>query len=132
MTGIYATDLDWCDVTGLTIGWLRSQTDGFAVGSRVPEPLTLPFVRVQRVGGVRDIAFDRARVLVECWDGDDPSAAALAGTVRDLLRQMRGVIDGWHVSSTNEISGPGHLADPDTSTPRVLLTVEVTVRANTA
>ena len=130
--GIYATALEWCDVTSLIVDHLTDALPDVTVGSRVPDPLPLPFVRVQRVGGVRDIAFDRARVLVECWGDGDPEAAALCGEVRDLLRRMRGDIDGWAVSSTEEIGGPGHLADPDTATPRVLLTVTVTVRANPA
>ena len=132
MTGIYDVALDWPDATALALGYLRPLLPGVTVAGRVPDPLVVPLVRVQRVGGVRDIAYDRARLLVECWAAGEPAAAALAGTVRDLLRRMRGSVGGWTVAATDEVGGPAHLSDPLTATPRVLLTVETTVRANPA
>lgn len=126
--------LTWPDVEQIVVEGLRDALTGTShedavVGIEVPAPLTLPLVRVQRVGGVADQTHDRARVLVECWADRSDTAADLCLLVRDLLRGLLGTVDGWTVSRVLEVAGPSRIADPVTGTPRHLLTVEVTVRA---
>jgi hypothetical protein len=130
MSRIGLTPLTWPDPVTLTITYLREELDPtVTVSNRVPEERPTPCVRVQREGGTMTQLHDVGRLMVECWDERDDLAADLCGLVRDLLRTMPGLIDGWSISRVEEVTGPTALADEFSDLPRYFTVVEVTTRA---
>ena len=99
------------------------------VGTKLPTDRSKPFVRVGRVGGVREGLFDQPRILLESWATTAEAAAANCDVVRDLMWRIPGVRSTFNVSNVVEASGPVNLTDPETGTPRYLLTVAFRVRA---
>lgn len=72
------------DVVAGVLAFFRAR--GVDARSRVPTERKPGMVRVSRVGGVAENAYqDRPRVLVECWDVDQPSSF-------DLCRALWGLI----------------------------------------
>lgn len=139
-TAIGITPLSWPDPVTISVNYLRAALAALpaqtypnaanaTVSNRVPESRPVPLVRIQREGGVATQTHDRARLIVECWHGNDAQAASLCGTVRDVLRIMPGVRGGWTVSRVLEESGPTAIADPESDLPRYVFVIEVTVRA---
>jgi len=133
--------LMWPDAELLVIDYLRAglalvdtvdypAADGIAIGVKVPEGRPVPFVRVNRVGGVRAGVFDQPRILLESWAAHSHSAAANLDLIRDLMWQLTGERSGYSVSNVVEVGGPANIADPDTGSPRYLMTFGFTVRAN--
>ena len=133
----------WADATLLTITYLRAQLAalstvtypelvGVSVHATLPQNRTLPVVLVSRVGGTLDATgiTDSPRMYLECWADTAPHAATIAGLVRDVMRLIAGVQSGFVVNNPREVGGPVDLTDPDTATPRYVLTVQFDVRAN--
>lgn len=72
------------DVVAGVVAFYRAR--GFDARTRVPESRAPRMIRISRVGGVAENLYqDRPRVLVECWDVDQPSSF-------DLCRQLWGLI----------------------------------------
>lgn len=72
------------DVVAGVLAFYRAR--GFDARTRVPTGRGARMIRVSRVGGVAENLYqDRPRVLVECWEDDQPSSF-------DLCRQLWGLI----------------------------------------
>lgn len=99
------------------------------VVSRIPRTRPPSFVRVERVGGVRQTPVsDRPRVDVHCWAADESAAHDLAALTRALVGAMPGVRGGVTVYRVTEVGGPQALPDPETSSPRFAFAVEIHMR----
>jgi hypothetical protein len=102
------------------------------VSGKVPNPVPARHVRVVRTGGLRsNLVMDRARLTFECRDSSgEPGAAALARLVRAIVTNAPGYMGGAWVDVAAEVGGPASSPDPDTGTPRYLLTVELHIRGS--
>lgn len=98
------------------------------VGTRVPNPRPAKFVRLTRIGGAQvDVVTDRPRIDVHCWGATDEAAHDLMQITRALLLAL----PGWRGAAAydvDEVGGPNELPDPETSSPRYALAVEVSLR----
>lgn len=110
---------------------------GTKVGAKLPTPLTLPRVRVRRLGGTSPPPgwIDRPRIQIECLGNDDAEAKDLANTVRAALAGIVGAHPLGVVTSIDELNGPQWLPDVvgdqrTPGTPRYLFTVVMTVHPN--
>ncbi len=127
------SNLAWPDAEAIAIDYLDGLLTGVAVTNRVPSDgvLAPPLVTVRRAGGVRQgHLFDQARLAVAYYAATWEDAADGMALVRDLLRQMVGEVGGFRVSAVSEFLGPTPVQDPDTQTPRLIMTVEALIRAN--
>lgn len=95
-------------------------------------PTTRPdrFVRTIRTGGfLSNEVTDVARLTVECWAKGKAEAHDDAQQVRAALLALRGTtLSGVKVHRVEEIAAPADSPDPDTKTPRYVLTHEVHLR----
>lgn len=121
--------MDFGNAQSIVNKHLRDAT-GLPVGTRVPAARPARFVRTIRTGGVRrDIVTDVARLTFECWNTDKVEAERDSQDVRREVEAMRGrSFDGIKVHGFEEISGPQDSPDPDTGTPRYVLTIELALR----
>ena len=72
------------DIVASVISFFR--VHGVEARSRVPVKRVPGMVRVQRVGGMPESLYqDRPRVLVECWENDQPSSFDLCRTLWGLV-----------------------------------------------
>ncbi len=131
--------LAWPDATLVTVDYLRAafgalsgyaSLTGMRVGRTLPNPPTTPFTRVGRVGGPISEVYDDARLIVESFAATADDAAVNAGLVRELMRLMPGVRDGFTVVRVVEVGGPADIADEQTNLPRYIGTYSVRFRAN--
>jgi hypothetical protein len=103
-----------------------------AVHGRIPNPRPAYLVHIRRAGGVptaRNVA-DRPRVDAQVWAPTDPECVELAGRVLAYLLAAPGRVDG--VSFARAFLGLTPIPDPDTGSPRILLTVEWQIRGSEA
>lgn len=99
------------------------------VGTRKPNPATGDIVWVRRVGGTPHTEVsDAALVDLLVYADTDERAHDLTAIVRALLWKMRADRKAYRIA---EFAGPSRFADPDSDTPRWLLTVELAVRGST-
>lgn len=90
----------------------------------VPKPRPTRFVRLVQAGStVLSVAHRDVRVVVECWEATEHRAERLADLVAGWLTDLhesRGFVpqgpDGW-------FGGPYSQPDPDSGTPRSVMTV---------
>ncbi|MFJ7250760.1 hypothetical protein ACIQWA_39815 [Kitasatospora sp. NPDC098652] len=116
-------------VTAFLRGALAASGRAVPVVSRVPSPRPPEFVRVQRIGGVRQTPVsDRPRLDIHAWAETESAAHDLAALSRALLDQIPGVRDGVTVYGVSEVGGPMWLPDDQTSTPRYAFAVEIHMR----
>ncbi len=90
----------------------------------VPNPRPTRFVRLQLAGTtVTSLAHRDCRVVVECWEASEHDAERLADKVFGWLCDMD-TQDG-HVPQGRDgwLGGPYSQPDPDTGTPRYVMTV---------
>ncbi|MCX5398466.1 hypothetical protein [Streptomyces sp. NBC_00102] len=99
------------------------------VVSRIPSVRHPEFVRVERVGGVRQTPVsDRPRLDIHAWSETESAAHDLAALCRALLGDLPGVRDGVTVYRVSEVGGPMWLPDDQTSSPRYAFAVEIHMR----
>lgn len=80
------------DVVASVIAFLRDR--GFDARSRVPIKREPGMVRVQRVGGVPEGAYqDQPRVLIECWHSTQGDAFDLARSIWGLFAAADRTVD---------------------------------------
>lgn len=112
------------------------------IGGRVyltlPDPLVLPCIRIQRIGGQLSAQSnaemisgpDRATISVHCWAETVHGADVLAATCRGALLEMPAVVVTPNISRVTETTAPQTIWDttrtPDL--PRSVLTVSITYR----
>lgn len=106
------------------------QETGLPCVTVVPEKRPERFVRTVRTGGFRrDLVTDQARLTFECWNVRKVDAQADVQVIRGALDGLRGrVLDGIKVHRVDEIAGPADSPDPDTRTPRYVMTFEIALR----
>lgn len=115
------------DATLLATTYLRPLLAPVHVGSQVPRARPVEMVLLRRLGGPRRAPIvDAARLDVQVWAGSDPRAAELAETARYHLARMPEHVPEVRVSE--EETGPTQIPDAPSDTPRVLMTVVLSVR----
>lgn len=115
-------------LTDTLVGRSESYAQDVGLGTRKPNPMTVPFVAVRRSGGVSDaIVVDHPRVDVQVWHSDDANAHDLAQLLRALLLAMTG---SGGVIRARDFLGPTPIPDSETSSPRYLFTVELAMRGS--
>lgn len=89
------------------------------VSTELPNPIRLPYVTLQRVGGipVESVWVDEAHIQVSCWGASKEQAFNLAATCRAALFDMQGHRDdAGYVSGIEDLTGlmsmPDDSADP--------------------
>lgn len=114
--------------------YIRDATDIPKTVTAVPKDRPPRFVRTIRTGGyMRDVVTDVARLTFECWNSNGKlDAERDAQAVRGALLALPGVLlgDGIKIHRVTEVAGPSDSPDPDTNTPRYVLTHEVHVRGS--
>ena len=120
------------DAEATVIGWLKGCPDitavvGQRIHARFPEQVTMPAIRVTRVGGSPDDPWrDAPQIQVDCWADPqrDQQAQQLAGLVCahvDELRGHRG--DGSVIVAPHVINGPLLREDDQTGQPSYLVEI---------
>lgn len=122
------------DAAHAAVQVLRAGLTGTTVATRVPNPRTLPFVLVRRIGGTRrNLVVDGAQLSVEAWAATEEAAHDLAQRCRGLLHQAEGTsAGGIRLHRMVEIGGPVLLPDEDTAEPRYVGTYELNTRGTAA
>ena len=99
------------------------------VVTRVPDPRPAVFLQVRRVGGTAELVWDRPRLDVFAWAGSDEAAHDLAMAARAALHDLQGTTHlGAACYQATEFLGPRRADDEVTGTPRVWLTVDLSLR----
>lgn len=98
------------------------------VAASVPNPRPANLVTLRRAGGTERVngILDRPRIDAQVWAGSEFAALALADLIRGHLLAAPGRVVG--VSRASTFLGPTPIPDPESGTPRVLLTVEWQLR----
>lgn len=124
------------DAEGVVIGYLNplliADGDTARASTRVPGDRPGRLVRVILTGATRrNLAQQDAQVTVECWAPDGPAAHSLARKVYGWLNALD--LPGAHVplGSNGWLGGPYSQPDPDTGSPRYVMTVIVRQSAQT-
>jgi len=110
-------------------GRLVAAGDAARASTRVPNPRPPRFVRAILTGVVRRSVSRRdAQVTLECWAASAPDAAALADDVADWLEALD--VGASHVPQGPDgwVGGPYSQPDPDSGSPRYVMTVIVRQR----
>lgn len=108
---------------------LVADGDTARASTRVPAQRPPRFVRAILTGTARRAVSRRdAQVTVECWAPDGPAAAALGEKVYAWLDVLD--VGASHVPQAPDgwLGGPYSQPDPDTGTPRYVMTVIVRQR----
>ncbi len=121
------------DAVAVVTGYLRSALaaagEPVPVVSRVPNPRPLAFVRVERVGGMRQtVVSDRPRLDIHAWAETEGDAYDLVALTRALVGAMPGVRGGVTVYRVTEVGGPMWLPDSASSQARYAFAVEIHMR----
>lgn len=121
--------MGFANAQGLINAHLSAVT-GLRCVTQIPASRPERFVRTIRTGGfLANQVTDVARLTVECWAKDKPTAQQDAQQIRGALLALRGTsLSGVKVHRVTEIAAPSDSPDPDTSTPRYVLTHEVHLR----
>lgn len=118
------------DPVAIVVAYLNAvlPADVRATG-RVPNPRPARFVRCVLTGADRFTPVHRdARVTLECWAPTDAEADRLSALVEQMVDGMG---DDWnHVPIHNGWAGGPHQSpDPDSGTPRVVMTANLRQRS---
>ena len=121
------------DAEGAVVAYLngRLTTAGDAARASTRVPSTRPdrFVRAILTGSTRtSVSHRNAQVTVECWDTSETGAERLADQVHAWLCEMDTA--GGHVPQGPDgwLGGPYSEPDPDSGSPRYVMTVIVRQR----
>lgn len=100
-------------------------------GTRLPNPLNLPFVRVELVGGGElDIVTDEPTIVLEAYGADEDIASRLAAFCRGLMGRYgrEGWIGTTPCRRVRVIGLPQNLPDPVNDAIRYTATYSVALR----
>lgn len=104
---------------------------GVPVVSRVPDPRPSSFVRLRRLGGLREsIVADRARIDTHYWAETEAGAADLMALCRAHIGAMAGARGSTTVYRVREVGGPQWLPDPESGQPRYAIAFELSLRGS--
>lgn len=117
---LVAPDLEAVAITALRDAGLRAST-------AVPNPRPAAFVRVRARGGVRtDRVLEEGILLVECWAIKEADASDLARLAAGVLAATEGsAVAGVSITSAEILGSIINDPDPDSSTPRYTLSVQL-------
>ena len=120
----------FANAQALINSYLGEATDSPRIVTTVPKDRPARFVRTIRTGGfMANSVTDVARLTVECWAEKKVDAQDDAQQVRAALLALRGTtLSGVKVHRVEEIAAPADSPDPDSTTPRYVLTHEVHLR----
>ena len=120
----------FANAQALINSYLGEATDIPRIVTTVPKDRPARFVRTIRTGGfMANSVTDVARLTVECWAEKKADAQNDAQQVRAALLALRGTtLSGVKVHRVEEIAAPADSPDPDSATPRYVLTHEVHLR----
>ena len=107
---------------------------GIVTVTKIPTSRPKRFIRTLRTGGYRrDAITDVARITFECWGESSTTAERDAQLVRDLFyrssgRVLSNSISRYKIHRVEEIAGPADNPDPDSTSSRYTITLEVHLR----
>lgn len=114
------------DVVTLALPYLRTALNDISITVAAAVPTTRPakLVTLRRAGGTERVngILDRPRIDAQVWHTSEFLALQLADIVRAHLLAAPARVAG--VSRASTFLGPTPIPDPESGTPRVLLTVE--------
>lgn len=118
------------DAEGVVVSYLNAALmedgDTARASTRVPGERPGRLVRVILTGSNRrNLAQEDAQVTVECWAPNGPDARALARKVYGWLSALDAPGAHVPVGSSGWVGGPYSMPDPETGTPRYVMTVIV-------
>lgn len=95
------------DIEAVLNPWAEATTGALA-GAETPEDLEqqLPFIRIERGGGVDEMFSGHPRVFVDVFGRTADEARTLANSLRDALLALRGPVNGAIVRNVRCDSGP--------------------------
>lgn len=118
------------DVEELVIGYLLPIV-AVPVLTRVPRTRPARWVQVRRVGGLDDVVRDRPRLDVFAWAADDGATRDLLMSVRSAIHAVEGTtLLGVACYGVEEFLGPTRADDRETGTPRMWMTVQLSLRTS--
>jgi hypothetical protein len=118
------------DAVLVAIQYLRGALGGVPVYSRVPESRPAEFIRIERLGGLRNsLVTDRPRIDIECWSDSEEGAEALMSRARAYALAMAGKRGDTTVYNVSEVTGPQWLPDQTSGQARYVFAVEFSTRA---
>lgn len=122
--------ITFADAEAVVISYLNplliADGDTARASTRVPGERPGRLVRVILTGSYRrNLSQQDAQVTVECWAPDGPAASALARKVYGWLSALD--TPGAHVPAGSDgwVGGPYSQPDPETGSPRYVMTVIV-------
>jgi hypothetical protein len=117
------------DAVLVAIQYLRGAL-GVPAYSQVPEVLPVEFIRVERLGGMRNtLVTDRPRIDIECWSDSEEDAEALMSRARAYALAMAGKRGDTTVYNVAEVTGPQYLPHAESGKARYVFAVEFSTRA---
>ncbi|MFD9949686.1 hypothetical protein ACFWYW_55630 [Nonomuraea sp. NPDC059023] len=88
-------------------------------------------MQIRRVGGVNDIVRDRPRIDVWAWAPDDAATFDLLMTARSAIHALKGTtLLGPACYQVEEFLGPTRSDDRETGSPRMWMTVQLSIRTS--
>ena len=136
----YTTHGLYGDVMGDLRGWLRlhpylSSLSG-RVFFRIPERPTVPLLRIHRSGGGNqpgEAPIEDVQVGIDVWGGTYAEIVTLTNDIKSALHLMP---SGTHLGTSTvclnaDVIGEVDSPDPDTGSPRKIITALLTVRSVT-
>lgn len=118
------------DAEDLLIGYL-SPIVNVPVYTRVPRVRPVKWLQVRRSGGVQDVVRDRPRIDVFAWGSDDGQTHDLLQVARSAIYALKGtILLGPACYEVEEFLGPTRSDDRETGTPRMWMTVQLSLRTS--
>lgn len=119
---------DLPDVELLLTVYLTALLD-VPVATRVPRQRPETWLQIRRIGGVLELPRDRPRVDLIAWGRDDASAHDLCKAARQAVHALAGTtLLGVTCYRVEEFLGPSRRDDIDSGTPRMWMTVQLSLR----
>lgn len=119
------------DIETLLIAQLSTLDGVNGVETKVPADVSayLPFIRVQRIGGIDDWDNDTATVDIDTFASDELAAYNLADTVWRALYALYGqVVSGRRIDSVNTVAAPMWVDWQDANIQRYVATYDIYTR----
>jgi hypothetical protein len=100
------------------------------VATKVPAQRPEKLVTITSVpsGGGNNVALSPRRLIIQCYNADEATAGVLAETVCAHMLSAR-YAPGNGIRNVTVVGTPARFDDPDDSTPRFQVTVDVLLRA---
>ena len=118
------------DAEDLLIDYLEPIV-GVPVRIRVPRDRPASWLQVRRSGGVDDVVRDKPRLDVFVWGRDDGATRDLLTTARSAIHALAGTtLLGPACYGVEEFLGPTRADDRETGTPRMWMTVQLSLRTS--